>query len=395
MNMRNEGSSSELARRDKRHVLSILVPSYNEEATLEKCIDRVRAIQSDMLGLEIIIIDDCSENRSREIAEQLAARFDNVRVLFHSVNQGKGAAIHTGIKAATGDFVAIQDADLEYNPEDLLRLVVPLIQDEAEVAIGSRFFSHGTHRVLYFWHTMGNRFLTFLSNMFTDLNLTDMETCYKVFRRDLIQQLDLKEKRFGFEPEVVAAVAQRRVRIVEMGVSYMGRTYAEGKKIGVRDGLRALYCIVRYNAHNLPAPLQFLLYLIVGSLCAIANLVIFLGLLGMDVSVGVAAPIAFVLAAAINYWMCIHSIFRHQSRWGRWGEIFLYTLSVLVIGIVDRQTTLLLIHQTGPAAAKLLATLVGLVLNFAARRLIVFPEKSLGPWQPQTTSMSSDEPLQN
>ena len=140
MNMRNEGSSSELVRRDKRHVLSILVPSYNEQATLERCIDRVRAIENDTLGLEIIIIDDCSENRSREIAQQLAAKFDNVHVLLHSVNQGKGAAIHTGIKAATGDFVAIQDADLEYNPQDLLRLVVPLIEDEAEVAIGSRFF---------------------------------------------------------------------------------------------------------------------------------------------------------------------------------------------------------------------------------------------------------------
>ncbi len=365
-----------------RHVLSILIPSYNEEATLEKCVDRVRAIESDSIALEIIIIDDCSTNRGREIAQCIAERHDNVSLLAHSVNQGKGAALHTGIAAATGDFVAIQDADLEYDPKDLLRLVEPLIRNEAEVVIGSRYLSHGVHRVLYFWHSMGNRLLTFLSNMFTDLNLTDMETCYKVFRRDLIQSLELHEKRFGFEPEVIAAVAQRRVRIVEMGISYMGRTYAEGKKIGVRDGVRALYCIVRYNAYSLPAPLQFVLYVIVGSVCAIANLVIFLGLLELDVSPNVAAPVAFVSAAALNYWMCIHTIFRHRARWGRSLEVALYTASVLAICVADWFITVTFLAVMAPALAKLTATFVGLILNFAARRMIVFPEKARGPWQP-------------
>ncbi|MGV3484533.1 MAG: glycosyltransferase [Planctomycetaceae bacterium] len=374
----------------RHHVLTVLIPSYNEEATLEKCVERVRQIATDNLELEIIIIDDCSTNRGREIACDLAERFDNVRVLLHDVNRGKGAALHTGIKAATGDFIAIQDADLEYDPRDLVRLIQPLIHDQAEVSIGSRFLSDGMHRVLYFWHSMGNKFLTFLSNMFTDLNLSDMETCYKVFRRELLQSIELKEKRFGFEPEVVAAVAQRRVRIVEMGISYMGRTYEEGKKIGVRDGFRALYCIVRYNAHNLPAPLQFMLYVFVGGTCAVVNLLLFLALLGLNVSAVVATPIAFLAAAALNYWMCISLIFRHQSRWGRWSEIAAYSLSVLIVGMVDWMMTVALLATMAPAAAKSIATLVGLVLNFAVRRIIVFPERSPGPWIPQGTSISEN-----
>ncbi len=367
----------------RRYRLTVLIPSFNEDATLEKCVERVRSISTDTIDLEIIIIDDCSTNRGREIAIQLAERYENVQVLLHQVNQGKGAALHTGIGAATGDFVAIQDADLEYDPHDLLRLVVPLINDQADVVIGSRFLSQGAHRVLYFWHSMGNKLLTFLSNMFTDLNLTDMETCYKVFRRELVQSLPLHEKRFGFEPEVIAAVAGRRVRIVEMGISYMGRTYEEGKKIGIRDGFRALYCIVRYNANRLPAPLQFLLYVFVGGVCAVTNLVVFLGLLQANVAIVWSPPIAFLVAAALNYWMCITLIFRHQCKWGRWSEVGMYSASVLVIGLADWAMTLGLLTTMVPAAAKLLATFLGLLLNFSVRRLLVFPEQALGPWKPQ------------
>ncbi|TWT90880.1 Undecaprenyl-phosphate mannosyltransferase [Pseudobythopirellula maris] len=365
------------------HTLTVIVPCYNEEATLERCVDRVRAIASDTLRLEILIVDDCSADRSREIAHALAERCEEVRLLTHDVNQGKGAALHTGIAAASGDFVAVQDADLEYDPQDLLRLIKPLVDGQAEVVMGSRYLTHGAHRVLYFWHSMGNQCLTFLSNMFTDLNLTDMETCYKVFRRDLIQSLPLREKRFGFEPEVTAAVAQRRVRIVEMGVSYYARTYEEGKKIGLRDGLRALYCIVRYNAHNLPAPVQFLSYVAIGGLCAVVNLLVFLALLRGGAAAGVAAPIAFVVAAAVNYWLCIKLIFRHQARWGRYSELAVYAAAVLAVGLVDRATTLALLAAFSPAGAKLTATAVGLVLNFLARRLVVFPESNRGPWQPQ------------
>lgn len=173
---------------------------------------------------------------------------------------GKGAALRTGFKYATGDYVGVQDADLEYDPKDLKRLLKPLVSGEADVVLGSRFRSSESSRVLYFWHYLGNRFLTLLSNMFTDLNLTDMETCYKVFRSDVIKSIDLKEDRFGFEPEVVAKIAQMRIRIFKMGISYRGRTYEEGKKIRIKGGVRALYCIFRYNAHRVPLPIQPLIY---------------------------------------------------------------------------------------------------------------------------------------
>jgi glycosyltransferase involved in cell wall biosynthesis len=178
--------------------------------------------------------------------------------LHHDYNRGKGAALRTGFQHATGNFVAVQDADLEYDPQDLKRLLGPLRDGVADAVFGSRFLSHGAHRVLYFWHYLGNALLTFLSNMLTDLNLTDMETCYKVFRRDVIQSITIEEDRFGVEPELVAKVAQQRLRIYEMGISYYGRTYEEGKKIGIKDGFRALYCIFHYNAHRAPLPIQFL-----------------------------------------------------------------------------------------------------------------------------------------
>ena len=201
--------------------------------------------------------------------------------------------------------MAIQDADLEYSPSDLKRLVVPLIEGQADVVLGSRFLSGGSHRVLYFWHSLGNKFLTFLSNMLTDLNLTDMETCYKVFRREVIQSIEIEENRFGFEPEIVAKVAQRRLNVYEMGISYNGRTYAEGKKIGMRDGWRALYCILKYNLHKAPWAIQFLFYLFIGGTAAIVNLVTFLLFVRADVRVEVAAPAAFLIAAAVNYYLSI------------------------------------------------------------------------------------------
>jgi glycosyltransferase involved in cell wall biosynthesis len=220
----------------------VVIPCYNEEATIQSLVDLV--LDSKWVA-EIIVVDDGSKDRSREIL----ASIDNakVRVVLHDVNQGKGAALRTGFQHATSEFVIVQDADLEYDPSEYPLVLEPLLDDRADVVFGSRFLSGRPHRVLYFWHSLGNKFLTLMSNMFTDLNLTDMETCYKCFRREVIQSITIEENRFGFEPEITAKLAKSRVRIYEVGISYSGRTYDEGKKIGWRDGVRAVYCIVRYS----------------------------------------------------------------------------------------------------------------------------------------------------
>ena len=364
--------------------LSIIIPCFNEEKTIEKCIYRVLAIQNQELSLDIIIIDDASTDNSFTIANQLLDKHKEIRVLRHNFNKGKGAAIQTGIKIATGDFIAIQDADLEYDPSDLIHLVKPLIKDEADVVIGSRFITDKMHRVFYFWHYMGNLFLTFLSNMLTDLNLTDMESCYKVFKKEIIQSIKLEEKRFGFEPEVIAKIARLRLRIFETGISYYGRTYKEGKKIGIKDGFRALYCILKYNASHAPIPIQFFLYFFIGSTAAILNLVVFLFLNSINISIIFAAPIAFVLAGFANYLLCITILFKHRSKWSSIIELLFFTLLVLCICIFDYYITNLLITASfAPWLSKAIASLSGFVLNFTGRKFIIFPKPVSGPWKPQ------------
>jgi glycosyltransferase involved in cell wall biosynthesis len=224
--------------------LSVVIPCYNEASTIAAIIDAVRA--SPYPDKEIIVVDDGStDGTRRRLHGDLRSRID--RVIFHDRNQGKGAALRTGIRAATGDIVIIQDADLEYDPQEYSLMVEPILQNKADAVFGSRFGGSGPHRVLYFWHRVGNGFLTLLSNVFTNLNLTDMETCYKAFRRELIQGVEIEENRFGFEPEITAKIAKTGCRIYEVGISYHGRTYAEGKHIGWRDGIRAVYCIIKYN----------------------------------------------------------------------------------------------------------------------------------------------------
>ncbi len=223
--------------------LSIVIPVYNELNTLEEIIRRVEAVD---LFKEIIAVDDCSTDGSVEILEQMQQQ-GRLVLCKHESNQGKGAALKTGFTRATGELVVVQDADLEYDPTDYHRLMQPIVRGDADVVIGSRFIGGESHRVLYFWHSVGNAIITTASNMFTNLNLTDIECCYKIFRREVIQSIDIEEKRFGFEPEIVAKVARKGCRIYEVGVSYSGRTYKEGKKINWKDGVRAMYCIVRYN----------------------------------------------------------------------------------------------------------------------------------------------------
>jgi glycosyltransferase involved in cell wall biosynthesis len=367
--------------------LSVVIPCYNEEETLQECVSRLLAIADENLSLEVIIVDDHSDDRSLSIARQLEEAHPQVRVLNHDENRGKGAALHTGIKGAAGDMVTVQDADLEYDPRDLKRLIVPIVNGEADVVLGSRFLSTGAHRVFHFWHYLGNRFLTFLSNMFTDLNLTDMEACYKVFKREVIQSIDLKEKGFGFEPEVVAKVAHLRLRIFEMGISYYGRTYAEGKKIGAKDGLRALYCIFRYNAHKAPLPVQFLLYVIIGGMAAAVNFFAFLALLQSGLPLDLAAPLAFAGAAVVNYLLCVSILFRHKARWSSVTEVTIYLLVVMLVGLIDYTITKSLsMMGIAPGLAKLGAAFSVLLLNFLGRRFFVFPEPSSGPWGPQKGS---------
>jgi dolichol-phosphate mannosyltransferase len=343
------------------------------------------SIQDSELSLEIIVVDDCSTDGSYAIALELEKNYPGlVSVVRHEKNQGKGAALRTGFAGATGDYVCVQDADLEYDPGDLKRLLKPLRSGSADVVLGSRFLSMGEHRVLYFWHYLGNRFLTLISNIFTDLNLTDMETCYKVFRRDILQKITIQENRFGFEPEIVAKIAHLRLRIYETGISYYGRTYEEGKKIGPRDGLRALYCIMRYNLHQAPLPVQFLAYLFIGGVSAVLNLAAFLGALSFGYSTSVSALSAFFLAAALNYVLCILLLFRHKVKWSAPKEIVIYLFVVCALGIVDVELTKFLMEiGLTPWVAKSVATLVGLVMNFAGRRLLVFPEPASGPWKRQ------------
>jgi glycosyltransferase involved in cell wall biosynthesis len=224
--------------------LSVVMPVYNERATLREAVRRVLAVP---IEIELLCVDDGSSDGSREILAELQREYPQVQTFLQPGNMGKGAALRRGIQEATGDFVIIQDADLEYDPSEYRLLLEPLIQGRADVVFGSRFLGSGPHRVLYFWHSVGNWILTQFSNCLTNINLSDMETCYKAFRREAIQSIPLEENRFGFEPEVTVKVARRRLRIYEVGISYSGRTYEEGKKIGWKDGVRALYCLVKYS----------------------------------------------------------------------------------------------------------------------------------------------------
>lgn len=236
--------ASQILNQEWRPKLSVVIPVYNEERTLASLVTAVMGCGTEIH--EIVIVDDCSTDSTRDVIEKLAQN-PLIRPFFHERNQGKGAALNTAFAQVRGDVVVIQDADLEYDPTEYRNLLKPILQGKADVVYGSRFMGGGPHRVVFFWHMIGNKFLTFLSNMFTNINLTDMETCYKMFRVDVIRDIKIEEPRFGFEPEITAKIAKRKCRIYEVGISYSGRTYEDGKKINWKDGLRAIYAIVKYN----------------------------------------------------------------------------------------------------------------------------------------------------
>lgn len=227
--------------------ISIVIPVYNEESTIHAVIDKVKSVPL-QYEKEIIIVDDCSTDKTKEILQDvIQTNRSALKVIYHNKNKGKGAALKTGFASSGGDIIIIQDADLEYDPVEYPKLIKPILDGKADVVYGSRFSGEGPHRILFFWHYVGNKFLTILSNMFTNLNLSDMETCYKVFRREVLSKIDIKEKGFGFEPEITAKIAKTGCRVYEVGISYYGRTYTEGKKIKWTDGIKAFWCIIKYG----------------------------------------------------------------------------------------------------------------------------------------------------
>lgn len=360
-------------------MLSLIVPCYNEERTLAVCVERILGLKQQGIDLEIIIVDDCSKDKSREISVQLAEKYANVRFMEHHCNKGKGAAIRTGLSEATGEYIGIQDADLEYDPMQYATLLQFMREGNADVVYGSRYLRPSkTRRVLYFWHTWMNKTLTFLSNMFTNLDLTDMETCYKLFRREIIQTIapSLKEDRFGFDPEVTAKIAIAGALVYECAIFFNPRTYEEGKKIGWKDGVRAIYCILHYSAHRAPLPMRILLYFFIGLTAALVNIGSFTGLLAANMSAGAAIAVAFILAVAVNYLLCIAILFHHKAFWSTTGELLAYLLTMTIMGLVDYSiTTGLLTLGVSPLWAKLWATVVGFAGNFSFRSLLVFREK--------------------
>ena len=355
--------------------LSLVIPCYNEESTLKNCIERVKNIETDAVAVQCIIVDDKSSDKSLQIAYELEKNYSNIKVVTHDVNMGKGAALRSGLIHATGDYIGVQDADEEYNPMQYHELLEPMLNNNADVVFGSRYLKPDARRVLYFWHTAMNKFLTLVANMFTNLDITDMETCYKLFRRDVIHEIapKLKENRFGFEPEVTVHVSRMKLKVYECAISYNPRTYEEGKKIGWKDGVRALYCILHYGAPYAPLPMQLLLYLFIGALSAIVSILSF-GLLMMSpASLPVAIASSFILAALLNYYLCISILFRHKARWNTFGEILAYMVTIIVMGTIDYSITIgLSLVGLTLLGSKVIAACAGVVGNFIFRKFLVF-----------------------
>ena len=304
--------------------LSVVMPVYNEEATLQEIVSVVEAVKlpAGMDGLELVMVDDCSTDGTREILKRYE---DRHRVIYHETNGGKGKALQTGFRAATGDVVIVQDADLEYDPNEYGKLLQPILDGKADVVYGSRFAGGESHRILYYWHSLGNKSLTWLSNMMSDLNLTDMETCYKVFKRPILDRITIYENRFGIEPEITAKVAElartEGLRIYEVGISYHGRTYDEGKKIGLRDAFRALYCIIKYNTTGLA---KFTRYGLMGILVALSQLAAITGLVELAGLTGVrgeniANVISIEVSILVGFFLHSRLTWQVGPRGRSWG----------------------------------------------------------------------------
>jgi len=359
--------------------LSLIVPCYNEEASIEACMEKLLDFSRNQdFSVEIIVVNDASTDASAQILERIATRHDGIKIFTHEKNSGKGAALQTGFIHATGDYVGIHDADEEYNPYDYIEMLKPLLAGKADVVYGSRYLRPDTRRVLYYYHTWMNKILTHVSNMFTNLDLTDVHTCYKLFRKDVIDAIapKLKEKRFAFCPEVTARVAEAGYRVYECAISYNPRSYEEGKKIGWKDGVRALYCNFHYGAHIAPVLTQFLIYVFIGSVLLPLNMAFFMlgNVLGVPINYSIIC--AYILAGIINYVLCILILFRHNARWKTPAEIFLFGLSVILMMLIDLVVTKALIALTGKVyMSKIAAAGVGVAINFMLRKWLIFRER--------------------
>jgi len=360
-------------------IFSIIIPVYNEEKFLKNIVEDVLKIQKDEyliqnnIQLEIIIVDDCSNDNSLKIAKELEN--DIIKVFSHSINQGKGAALKTGFIKAEGNYIGIQDADREYNPKDYINLIKTLIENNCDVVYGSRFLNSKTKNIIDFLHTFVNKFLTFTSNLLTNLKLTDMETCYKLFKKEVIKQIipKLKENRFGFEPEITAYIAKNNYKILECPIKYNPRSYKEGKKIGIKDGIRALYCIFHYSAHYSNTFIQIMIYFFIGGFSAVINIILFLILIKIKINLNLSIFIAFIISAIINYLLCILILFKHKARWSQKGEIITYIITLIVMGLLDFGfTNLFLILNFGNFLAKTISNVIGFLGNFLFRKYFVF-----------------------
>ena len=355
--------------------LSLVIPCYNEEKTLRSIVEQVLLLRNRSVDLELVIVDDCSRDNSLEVARQLGNEYPGIKVVHHEKNRGKGAALRTGFLEATGDYVGIQDADMEYDPADYLTLLRVIREENADVVYGSRYLQKSSgRRVLYFWHSAMNQFLTFCSNLFTDLTVTDMETCYKLFRRDVIQKIAplLQENRFGFEPEVTALAARNHYKFSECAISYYPRGYEEGKKITWKDGVRALVCIVKYADAPLPARLLF--FALTGMICLLVNMLLFPVLLYSSVPVQTAVWISYGISAVFDLLFSIIFVYRDPGagEGKKWFDNAVYLIVLLGLGAADYFITLgLLRHFRGAwVLPKLISSLAVLVCKHPLRSLL-------------------------
>lgn len=359
----------------KIFTLSIVVPCFNEEKLLCTCIERVMGIKDKSLNLQVIIVNDGSNDNSLSVALELKGRYPEITVLNHLRNRGKGAAVRTGLTIACGEFIAVQDADLEYDPKELKRLLLPLISGEADIVLGSRFLSRPGGRVLSFWHTLGNRILTLVSNIFTDLNLTDMGTCYKVFRKSVVDKIELSENRFGFDAEIIAKTAHHKEKFFELGISYSPRGYEQGKKIRIRDGISLVTGMVRHSSETAPSPVRLGLYTVAWVLLMLCNLSCFKLFTLTGASIPASAAVAFSLTTILN-----HLLFCRVPAGSRTGGNILYFLVLVLLCLLDMECTLFLGREGFTLyTSKLFPALLVQFISFRATPLLLCPGKRKSP----------------